>query len=77
MEPTRNNPGVPHENVSVQRAHGHLKKTAEDGVLMGGSRTLADLAAYRRFIECAQAQPPPPGKPGQSRLRFMVAGRQR
>ncbi len=51
MEPTRNNTGVAHENGSIESAHGHLKKTIEDGVLMRGTRDFADLAAYRRFID--------------------------
>jgi hypothetical protein len=51
MEPTRNNTGVAHENGSIESAHGHLKKTVEDSVLMRGSRDFADLAAYRRFID--------------------------
>jgi transposase InsO family protein len=51
MEPTRNNTGVAHENGSIERAHGHLKKTMEDAVLMRGSRDFVDLAAYRRFVD--------------------------
>jgi hypothetical protein len=51
MEPTRNNPGVPHENGSIESPHGHLKKTIEDALLLRGSRDFEDLAAYRRFID--------------------------
>jgi transposase InsO family protein len=51
MEPTRNNTGVAHENGSIESAHGHLKKTLEDAVLMRGSRDFVDLAAYRRFVD--------------------------
>jgi hypothetical protein len=51
MEPTRNNPGVAHENGSIESAHGHLKKTIEDALLLRGSRDFEDLAAYRRFID--------------------------
>jgi transposase InsO family protein len=51
MAPTRNNPGVAHENGSIESPHGHLKRTIEDELLLRGSRDFADLAAYRRFID--------------------------
>ena len=51
MTPTRNNPGVAHENGSIESPHGHLKRVIEDELLLRGSRDFADLAAYRRFID--------------------------
>ncbi len=51
MQPTRNNPGLAHENGSIESPHGHLKRVIEDEVLLRGSRDFADLAAYRRFID--------------------------
>ena len=51
MTPTRNNPGVAHENGSIESPHGHLKKVIEDELLLRGSRDFDDLAAYRRFID--------------------------
>jgi len=51
MTPTRNNPGVSHENGSIESAHGHLKKVLTDELLLRGSRDFADLAAYRRFVD--------------------------
>jgi len=51
MTPSRNNRGVAHENGSVESAHGHLKKTIRDALLMRGSVAFDDLAAYRRFID--------------------------
>jgi hypothetical protein len=51
MTPTRNNPGVAHENGSIESPHGHLKKVIEDELLLRGSRDFADLAAYHRFID--------------------------
>jgi transposase InsO family protein len=51
MEPTRNNPGVAHENGAIEGPHGHLKKTIEDALLLRGSRDFEDLAAYRRLID--------------------------
>jgi hypothetical protein len=51
MMPTRNNPGVAHENGSIESPHGHLKKAIEDALLLRGSRNFEDLAAYRRFVD--------------------------
>ena len=51
MTPTRNNPGVAHENGSIESPHGHLKKVIEDALLLRGSRNFRDLAAYRRFVD--------------------------
>ena len=51
MTPSRNNPGVAHENGSIESPHGHLKKTLEDALLLRGSRDFDDLDAYRRFVD--------------------------
>ncbi|MEY2957398.1 MAG: hypothetical protein RL123_2126 [Pseudomonadota bacterium] len=51
MQPTRNNPGLAHENGSIESPHGHLKRVIEDELLLRGSRDFADLDAYRRFID--------------------------
>jgi hypothetical protein len=51
MEPTRNNPGVAHENGAIESAHGHLKKAVADALLLRGSRDFTDLPAYRRFLD--------------------------
>jgi transposase InsO family protein len=51
MTPTRNNPGVAHENGSIESSHGHLKKALEDALLLRGSRDFDDLNAYRRFVD--------------------------
>ena len=51
MTPTRNNPGVAHENGAIESAHGHLKKVLGDELLLRGARDFADLAAYRRFVD--------------------------
>lgn len=50
MQPTRNNPGVAHENGAIEGSHGHLKRALEDALLLRGSRDFADLDAYRRFV---------------------------
>ena len=51
MEPTRNNRGVAHENGAIESAHGHLKKTVMDALLMRGASDFDDLAGYRLFID--------------------------
>ncbi len=51
MEPSRNNPGVAHENGSIESPHGHLKKALEDALLLRGSREFAAIDAYRRFVD--------------------------
>jgi hypothetical protein len=51
MTPTRNNPGVAHENGSIESPHGHLKQTINDELLLRGSRNFADLDGYRGFID--------------------------
>ena len=51
MAPSRNNPGLAHENGAIESAHGHLKAAIADALLLRGSRDFADLAAYRRFVD--------------------------
>ena len=38
MRPTRNNRGVPHENGSIESAHGHLRRALDQALLLRGSR---------------------------------------
>jgi hypothetical protein len=51
MTPTRNNPGVAHENGSIESAHGHLKKAIEDALLLRGGRDFETLDSYRQFTD--------------------------
>jgi len=51
MTPSRNNPGVAHENGSIESAHGHLKSAIRDALLLRGSRDFESLGAYRAFID--------------------------
>jgi hypothetical protein len=39
MTPTRNNPGLAHENGSIESPHGHLKRAIEDELLLRGCAT--------------------------------------
>ena len=43
MVATRNNPGVAHENGSIESAHGHLKRALADALLLRASRDFDDL----------------------------------
>jgi len=51
MQPTRNNRGVAHENGAIESAHGHLKKTLHDALLMRGTGDFDDLVSYRHFVD--------------------------
>jgi hypothetical protein len=51
MTPSRNNPGIAHENGSIESAHGHLKRALHDELLLRGSREFEDLIGYRRFVD--------------------------
>ena len=51
MAPTRNNPGVSHENGSIESSHGHLKSKLADALLLRASRDFADLLAWRSFVD--------------------------
>jgi len=51
MTPTRNNPGIAHENGAIEGAHAHLKAALRQALLLRGSSDFADLDAYRRFID--------------------------
>lgn len=51
MTPTRNNPGVAHENGAIEGPHAHLKTALQQALLLRGSDDFADLDAYRRFVD--------------------------
>ncbi|MEQ9005935.1 MAG: IS21 family transposase [Pseudomonadales bacterium] len=51
MTPSRNNPGVAHENGSIESSHGHLKHAIRDALLLRGSRDFECLPAYRAFVD--------------------------
>jgi hypothetical protein len=51
MTPTRNNPGVSHENGSIESAHGHLKRALADALLLRASRDFDDLPGWRGFVD--------------------------
>jgi hypothetical protein len=51
MTPTRNNPGLAHENGAIESPHGHLKQALADALLLRGSCDFETLDAYRRFVD--------------------------
>jgi len=51
MTPSRNNPGIAHENGSIEGPHGHLKHALRDALLLRGSRDFESVAAYRAFVD--------------------------
>ena len=51
MIPTRNTPGEAHENGAIESAHGHLKRSLGDALLLRGHRDFASLADYRGFLD--------------------------
>jgi hypothetical protein len=50
MQATRNNPGVAHENGSVEAANGHLKTRLDQRLRRRESRDFDSLEAYRAFV---------------------------
>lgn len=51
VRPSRNQPGVAHENGSVEKSHDLLKQEIEQQLLLRGSRHFVDLADYESFLK--------------------------
>lgn len=47
---SRNNPGLAHENGTIESHHGHLKRAIEQALVLRGSRDFDSLEGYRRWI---------------------------
>lgn len=50
VKPTKNNPGVSHENGSVEKSHHLLKSEVDQMLRLRKSRDFASVAAYEKFI---------------------------
>ncbi len=50
MQATRNNPGIAHENGSIETHNGHLKRAVAQTLVLRGSASFASLGAYRDWI---------------------------
>jgi hypothetical protein len=56
MQPTRNNPGVAHENGSVESSHGYFKRRLCQALYRRGSFEFESVAQYQAFIESVIAK---------------------
>ena len=50
MQATRNNPGMAHENGTIESQHGHLKRAIAQALVLRGSTAFDSLDAYRDWI---------------------------
>ncbi len=48
---TKNNPGVAHENGSIEASHGHLKRRIEQQLKIRGSADFDCIEDYQQFVE--------------------------
>jgi hypothetical protein len=51
MRPTRNNPGVSHENGAIECAHGSFKRRLDQALKCRGSAEFDSRSSYQAFIE--------------------------
>lgn len=50
MQPTRNNRGVAHENGAIESPHGHMKRMADQALMLRNSRDFESEQAYRLWL---------------------------
>lgn len=50
LRASRNNPGVSHENGSIESRQGSLKRALDQALLLRGTREFIDLASYGQFV---------------------------
>lgn len=51
MEPTRNNPGISHENGAIETAHGSFKRRLSQALKLRGQTDFATIAEYQQVID--------------------------
>ena len=51
MHPSRNNPGVAHENGGIESPHGHLKRRITQALMLRGSYDFASVVDYQAWLE--------------------------
>jgi transcriptional regulator with XRE-family HTH domain len=56
MQPTRNNPGVAHENGSIESSHGYFKRRLCQALYRRGRFEFESVAQYQAFIESVIAK---------------------
>lgn len=50
VTPSRNNPGVSHENGSVEKSHDLLKNAIDQALMIRGSRNFSNQSEYQQFV---------------------------
>lgn len=50
FKPTRNNPGISHENGAIESPHAHLKQRMRQAILLRGSHDFESLDEYQSFL---------------------------
>ena len=50
FKPTRNNPGISHENGAIESPHAHLKQRMRQAILLRGSHDFESLDDYQSFL---------------------------
>jgi hypothetical protein len=51
VKPSRNNPGIAHENGAIESPHGHFKNRLHQALLLRESVDFQSVAEYQQFIE--------------------------
>jgi transposase len=51
INPSRNNPGISHENGSVEKSHDLLKKSIDQHLHLRGNRNFESIEDYKNFLE--------------------------
>ena len=55
VTPSRNNPGISHENGSVEKSHDLLKNAIAQGLMLRGSTNFSDKIEYMKFVNTVVA----------------------
>lgn len=56
VQPSRNNPGVSHENGSVEKSHHLFKNAVDQHLMLRQSRDFKSLQAYQEFLDTIKAK---------------------
>jgi transposase len=51
IRPTTNNPGVSHENGSIEKSHDTLKNAVDQALMLRGSRDFSNQNEYMKFVQ--------------------------
>lgn len=56
MLPSRNNPGISHENGSIESPHGHLKRRIRQALILRGSYDFVSVEEYQEWLDSVVSQ---------------------